>query len=149
MLVVSFILPNFIGVGGGDFEKEGFLLVDFTGFGKKCEFIGRFHVSRKMLARVFAGGGRMGEFVRVGRGEDGGAQISQILGMIGTDCRRGCLGVKERWGIHRLLSKHLGVTSSGTAEIGSAGKRSRRIFGGGKRDCAGPGIFVAWGRVGL
>ena len=55
---------DFIGVGGGGFEKEGFLLVDFTGFGKKCEFIGRFHVSCKMLARVFAGGGRMGEFGR-------------------------------------------------------------------------------------
>jgi len=34
-----------IGVGGGRSKKRSVLLVDFSGFGKKCEIIGRFHVS--------------------------------------------------------------------------------------------------------
>ena len=62
---------DFIGVYGGCFEKMGLLLVDFIDFGKKCGFAGRFHVSCGVSTGRFECCGRMGRFVRVGRGKDG------------------------------------------------------------------------------
>ena len=59
-----------LGFFRGWFEQNAFLLVDFSGFGKKCEIIGRFHIPG-FFAMTLRGEVKRGKVVRASRREDG------------------------------------------------------------------------------